>query len=158
MAVEQVQNFKSASFEDEKTTNPGHGRIEVRECWSPSHPEDLNLIRKVQNWTGLKSIAMGICTRISANKETKPVRFYLSSLPSPAQRILEAVRKHGSIDNDVHGVLEVALNEDHSRVRQDPPPENLAVLRHIALDLLKHEKTAKGAIHAQQLQAGWREH
>ena len=156
-AVDQRQNFKYASLEYEKTTNKGHGRIDVRECWSTSNPEYLNLIRNVQNWTGLKSIAMVVCTRIIDNQETNHVRFYISSLPSNAKRILEAVRKHWSIENDLHWVLDVALNEDHSRVRKDQAPENFAVLRHIALNLLKQEKTARGGIHAKQLQAGWKE-
>ncbi len=155
--VDQAQNFKYASFEHEKTTNKGHGRIDVRECWSTSQPEYLRLIRNVQNWTGLKSIAMVVCTRILNNQETKHVRFYISSLPSNAKQILEAVRKHWSVENDLHWVLDVALNEDHSRVRKDQAPENFAVLRHIALNLLKQEKTAKGGIHAKQLQAGWKE-
>ena len=83
------------------------------------------------------------------------MRYYITSLPSNAGRILHVVRKHWSIENKLHWVLDVALNEDHCRVRKDQAPENLAVLRHIALNLLKQEKTAKGGIHAKQLQAAW---
>jgi len=74
-----------------------------------------------------------------------------------AERILHAVRKHWSIENKLHWVLDVALNEDRSRVRKDQAPENFAVLRRLALHLLKQEKTAKSGIHTNQLQAGWKE-
>lgn len=156
-AVDQAHNFKYASFEYKKTVNKGHGRIDIRECWSTSNPAYLRLIRGLENWVGLQSIAMVICTRIIGDRVTKYVRYYISSLPSNAERILHAVRKHWSIENKLHWVLDVALNEDHSRVRKDQAPENLAVLRHIALNLLKQEKTAKGGIHAKQLQAAWNE-
>ena len=156
-AVDQAQNFKYASFEYKKTISKGHGRIDIRECWSTSNPAYLSLIRGLENWIGLHSVSMIINTRIIGDKETKQVRYYISSLPSNAEKILRAVRKHWSIENKLHWVLDVALNEDHSRVRKDQAPENLAVLRHIALNLLKHEKTAKGGIHAKQLQAGWKE-
>ena len=154
-AVEQAQNFKYASLDYAKTAHKDHGRIEVRECWSTSNPEYLNLLRGRQDWAGLKSIAIVVSTRIIKGKSTKRVRFYISSLPSQADRLLHIVRKHWSIENDLHWVLDVALNEDHSRIRKDQAPENFAVLRHIALNLLKHEKTAKGGIHAKQLQAAW---
>lgn len=154
-AVDQAQDFKYASFEHAEVTNKGHGRIEVRACWSTSNSEYLTLIRNAHNWTGLQSIAMVICTRMVGDKQTQQVRFYISSLPSDAQRILEVVRKHWAIENELHWVLDVALNEDRSRVRKDHAPANLAVIRHIALNMLKQEKTAKGGIHAKQLQAGW---
>ena len=154
-AVDQASNFKYASYEYKKTTNKDHGRIEIRECWSASNPTYLRLIRGLENWIGLRSIAMVICTRIIGDKETKEVRYYITSLPSNAERILHAVRKHWSIENKLHWVLDVALNEDRCRVRKDHAPENLAVLRHIALNLLKQEKMAKGGIHAKQLQAAW---
>jgi predicted transposase YbfD/YdcC len=155
--VDQAQKFKYASLDYAHTTNKDHGRIEVRECWSTSNPEYLNLIRGRQDWLNLQSIAMVVGTRIIDGKETKRVRFYISSLPSDAKRILEVVRKHWSIENDLHWVLDVAFHEDHSRVRKDQAPENFAVLRHIALNLLKQEKTARGGIHAKQLQAAWKE-
>jgi predicted transposase YbfD/YdcC len=155
--VDREQNFKYASLDHKKIVNKGHGRIEVRECWSTSNPEYLNLIRGVQNWAGIRSIAMIVCTRIIDGKETQYVRYYISSLGSDAERILQIVRKHWAIENELHWVLDVAMNEDRSRVRKDQSPENLAVLRHIALNLLKQEKTAKGGIRAKQFQAALKE-
>jgi predicted transposase YbfD/YdcC len=156
-AVDQAQDFKYASLQHHEEVNKGHGRIEIRECWSTADPAYLSLIRERENWSNLQSIAMVICTRIVAGKETKKTRFYISSLPSDPKRLLHIVRRHWAIENELHWVLDVALNEDHSRVRKDQAPENLAVLRHITLNLLKQEKTAKGGIHAKQLQAAWKE-
>jgi predicted transposase YbfD/YdcC len=153
--VDQELNFKYTSLDHAKTTSKGHGRIEVRECWSTSDPAYLKLIRNYQHWAGLKSIVMVMSTRIIDGVETRQVRYYISSLSSNAQRILQVCRRHWAIENELHWVLDVALNEDHSRVRKDQAPENFAVLRHIALNLLKQEKTAKGGIHAKQLQAAW---
>ena len=155
--VDQEQNFKYASLDYHKTVNKGHGRIEVRECWSTSNPEYLTLLRGVQNWAGLKSIAMVVCTRMIDGKETKYVRYYISSLVSDAGRVLQIVRRHWAIENELHWVLDVALNEDRCRVRKDQSPENLAVLRHIAINFLKQEKTAKGGIRAKQFQAALKE-
>lgn len=156
-AVDQAHDFKYATLEHHQEVNKGHGRIEIRECWCTSDPAYLNLIRDRANWTALQSVTMIVSTRIVAGKQAKKVRYYISSLPSDPKRLLHIVRRHWAIENELHWVLDVALNEDHSRVRKDQAPENLAVLRHIALNLLKQEKTAKGGIHAKQLQAAWKE-
>jgi predicted transposase YbfD/YdcC len=92
--VDQAQNFKYSALDYTKTVSKGHGRIDIRECWSTSNPDYLCLIRGVDSWVGLKSIAMVICTRIIGEKETKEVRYFITSLPSNAERILYAVRKH----------------------------------------------------------------
>jgi len=153
--VDQAQNFKYASLDYAKTTNSGHGRIDIRECWSTSNPQYLKLIRNVENWAGLQSIVMVVSTRIIGEVQTKHVRYYITTLPSDAKRILHIVRRHWAIENELHWVLDVAMNEDHNRVHKDQAPENMTVLRHIALNLLKQEKTAKGGVHAKQLQAAW---
>jgi hypothetical protein len=70
-----------AGCDEIQSVGKGHDRIEVRECWSTSHPDYLNLIRGVQNWVGLCSIAMAVCTRIIDGKQTREVRFYISSCP-----------------------------------------------------------------------------
>jgi predicted transposase YbfD/YdcC len=81
----------------------------------------------------------------------------ITCLSSDAKRLLHIVRRHWAIENELHWILDVALNEDHSWVGKDRAPENFAFLRHIAINLLKQEKTAKGGIHAKQPQAAWNE-
>jgi len=80
-------------------------------------------------------------------------RYYISSLDCDAQSFGSAVRKHWGIENSVHWVLDIAFREDESRVRKGNSPENFAAIRHIALNLLRRNKTFKGSIKTKRLNA-----
>ena len=91
----------------------------------------------------------------STGERTIERRLFINSIPADAKRFAEAVRHHWGIENGLHWCLDVGFNEDSSRIRKDNAPENFAVIRHIALNLLKQETTAKTGIKNKRLMAGW---
>lgn len=153
--VDAAKGFSQVPHSYAKTVNKGHGRLETRECWAIDHEEYLSFLRKRKQWKGLKSIVRIIAQRQIGQKVETQTRYFISSLPADPKAILKAKRSHWKIENQVHWVLDIAFREDECRVRKDHAPENLAVLRHMALNLLKKEKTANGGIHAKRLQAAW---
>lgn len=137
-----------------ETEERGHGRLERRCYWMT---EGLpNPLRSLQ-WKGLKSFGMVESERVIKGKTSLEQRFYISSLASDARRFAEAVRGHWSIENQVHWVLDVAFSEDQSRIRKDHVAENMAVVRRLALNLLKQEKSMRVGIANKRLKAAWDE-
>jgi predicted transposase YbfD/YdcC len=78
-------------------------------------------------------------------------------MEADAKALGKAIREHWSVENGLHWVLDVEFGEDASRIRKDHGPENMTVVRHIALNLLKQEKSLKVGIKSKRLKAGWDE-
>lgn len=150
-------HFKHVPHDYAKTIDKGHGRIDTRECWTIAREDYLEALRTAGAWVGLRSVAMVRATRQVGQAITVFTRYYISSLDGHAARLLDATRSHWGVENDLHWTLDIAFREDESRVRVGHGPENLAVLRHMALNVLKQETTAKLGIKAKRLKAGWDE-
>lgn len=131
-----------------------HGRIETRRCVVS---DQLDWLGQKSAWRGLTSIAMLEETRDINGKISVERRFFISSLPANAAHIAHAIRSHWAIENTVHWTLDVVLNEDHSRIRKDHAPLNMAIVRHIVLNVLNTAKQHfKGvSLKALRKKAGW---
>jgi predicted transposase YbfD/YdcC len=140
-----------------KTVDKGHGRIETRECWVTAHPEYLAALYKPELWTALQTAIMIRAERRIGEKTETETRYYISSLHGNAEQLMTAVRDHWHVENRLHWVLDVTFREDDSRIRTGNAAQNMAVLRHMALNLLKQEQSAKRSLRGKRLKAGWDE-
>ena len=140
--------FMNIPHDYHETIDAGHGRVEVRRYWTV---EGLQWLTQTNKWAGLTSVGIVESERHIDGKVTTEQRCFISSLNSDAKRFGKAVRGHWSIENDLHWSLDVSFNEDQSRVRKGQGAENLAVIRHIALSLLKQETSAKIGIRNKRL-------
>jgi predicted transposase YbfD/YdcC len=131
----------------------GHGRSEQRRVVSTGAVEDLP---NRTDWKGLQSVVMVASKRIEGDKVSQDWRYYISSLPGDDAEFLGLlIREHWCIENQLHWSLDVTFREDDSRVRKGHGAENLALLRKIALNLLKQEKTRKASIRSKRKLGGW---
>ncbi len=153
----QAHGYRGLAHDQHRTLEKGHGRIEERRCWTISEPESLAYVNAEGRWPGLRSIAMVEAARTIGDATSRETRYYISSLVGTAQQVGEAVRGHWGIENSLHWVLDIAFREDDCRVRQGEAAQNFAVLRQVALNLLRQELTAKVGVKAKRLKAGWDE-
>ena len=132
------------------------GRSETRKCdvirLQPNDPfwGDIQ-----QEWSNLNSLVRVERTRQTSKGTTFEVAYFISSLRENASRCQRVVRSHWGIENRLHYVLDVSMDEDDCRIRKDHGAENFAVLRHIALNLLRQEQSINAGVKARRKLAGW---
>lgn len=155
----QEGTLGSIAYDSDRQVDGDHGRIEIRRCRVISDQKYLDYLSEWADWPGLASVV-----RIDTERRLREgdgwqiqheTRFFLSSLDEDAQRLNEVIRSHWGIENELHWVLDVAFREDDCRVRKGNAAENLARIRHIALTLLRNERTAKCGVKNRRLKAAW---
>ena len=138
-----------------RDVNKDHGRIEIRQAWVITERAVLQALRGTEKWPQLTAIVKVEAERVLPDKRQRNTRYYLASFPLHAQQAITMTRHHWHVENCLHWVLDLAFREDECRIRKDNGPHNFALLRHIALNLLKQEQTCKLGIKNKRLKAGW---
>lgn len=119
--------------------------------------EQVEFFIDAHKWVKFTNIGMVQAERRIKGKIGRETRYYISSLTSDAHRLAQDVRSYWQVENSLHWVLDLAFLEDNCRIRKDHAPENLALVRHIALNLLTQQTSIKVGIKNKRLRAGWNE-
>jgi predicted transposase YbfD/YdcC len=135
------------------TVDADHGRIETR---TSTVSTEIGWLQEDHQWPGLTAIGKVTRIRETATKTTTETAYYLLSAPLSAERLGAVVRSHWGVENRLHWVLDVVMNEDQARNRLDNGPKNLAILRHMALNLMRKENS-KGSLRGKFKRAAWRD-
>ena len=147
------ESFETVPHAYTETVEKEHGRFERRRYWTTAK---LDSIKEKKKWPSLTSVGMVESERTVNGITSIEVRHFISSLPGDdAEKFADAVRSHWSVENNLHWVLDVAFDEDQSRVRKDNAPENMAMLRHVALNLIKADTLVKRGVQTRRTLAGW---
>ena len=111
-----------------------HGRLEVRRCYAF---DQIDCLHAPERWPDITSFAVIASERTVKGKTTLEHRLYISSLPADAARLNHAVRQHWRVENSLHWCMDVVFGDDQMRARTGHAAHNFAVLRHIALNLIR---------------------
>lgn len=142
-----------APLEAHTTNEKGHGRIEQRTTWLST---DVDWLRDNDQWAGLSGIAATESKRTIGGETSNERRYYIcSGTKNTAQSVGLSIRRHWSVENELHWVLDVGLREDLCRIRVQNAAENLGGIRRVALSILKQDKTLKAGIQGKRLKAAW---
>lgn len=146
------RGFAGVAHDTYESIEKDHGRIETRRYWIT---EAIDWFEDRGKWEGLRSVGMVERIREIGGVATREVAFHLCSIAADACTYARAARGHWAIENTLHWSLDVTFGEDQCRVRAGHAAENLNILRHITLNLLKRDTTKKRGIKGKQKNASW---
>jgi predicted transposase YbfD/YdcC len=142
-----------ASRDHAQTWDKGHGRLERRRYTALSDPDLLACLDPTGAWPGLRSVVQVEAERRRGEQRSVETRYYLASLPPDAALLGQVIRAHWQVENCLHWVLDVQFREDASRVRVGHEAQNFAILRHLALNLLRQDTSVRGSLAAKRFRA-----
>ena len=145
-------DFADPTLKRIKTIERNHGRDETREYFIVEAPAALVAGAL---WKDVQSIGMVSRTRVVNGVTSDEIAYYVSSLSPKVRRFANAVRGHWGIENRLHWTLDVIFAEDQSRARKDHSPQNLSMLRRLALSILQQDTSVKDNLRGKRLRAGW---
>jgi predicted transposase YbfD/YdcC len=148
-----ASGFADVAHDTYQTEETHHGRWERRTYWTLMDPLVLAKVNPKGRWPRLGCIGMVRAERTLNGKTSSEERFYISSLDGNARTFGRAVRGHWGIENSVHWLLDLVFREDECRVSVGKGAENLAVLRHIALNLLQQDRSSKQSLKQKRFRA-----
>jgi len=149
----KANEFRRVKHEYYEEFDKDHGRLETRRYWLIS-PKNSKLSANLR-WPGLQGVGVTYCQREVNGKTSKEYRYYLVSFAENVKRFARAARGHWNVEINLHWSLDVSFSEDYCRSRTGHSAENFAILRAIALNLLKQENSKKGGISVKRKRAGW---
>jgi predicted transposase YbfD/YdcC len=150
-AAELEKADNDSNYTYHKTLERSHGRIESRQYFTIDKPSG---IRDEALWKDLRTINMVVSERqVVGEAATSEIRYYIGSKAGKATEYARYIRGHWGIENSLHWVLDMVFDEDQSRVRKDHGQENLALLRRLAVSILKNTESCEGSIRSKQFQA-----
>ena len=132
-----------------ETVDKGHGRLEIRRY---RLNRDIAWLLQKPEWMGLQAVGRVESTRLIGDKTSTEYRYYLTSL-TDLSRFAETVRGHWTIENSQHWVLDVQFGEDAHRARKDYSPANLALIRRMALNTIRHNGPSKHSLRLRKMRA-----
>ncbi len=130
----------------------GHSRVETRQAFVISDPDVIAYLSERSRWNDLASVALVEVQHTGNGSTTTEQRHYLLNLIRDAAMVNDQVREHWGIENRVHSVLDVIFHQDASRIRSGDAPQNMAVVRHMALNLLRQDPS-QGSLKTKRFRA-----